>query len=465
MVRHTDAGQRIWEPQEGPQTILCSSPADIVFYGGEAGGGKSMGLLMDPLRGINTPGFGAVIFRRTYKMITKEGGLWDKSMEFYSTLGGVPRETKLDWTFGPHGCKVTFAHMVHESSKLDWMGAELSYIGFDEITHFTESQFWYMISRMRSTCGFRPCLRATCNPEPYSWVHRLLEWWIDPISGVPIPERSGVIRWFMRRPDGSLDWRDNRTDFEPHERPKSFTFIRARLSDNPALTEKDPDYESNLDALPAYERSILKDGNWLVRKNTGSRFKRHWFKIYDQAPKIIRAVRFYDLASTEPHQGNIDPDATAGVLLGEDESRELWVLDVRREQLGPSGVLKLIDNTATSDRVLVPGYELFLELEGGSSGKTAADSMTKDLRTYAPRWIASKDSKWSRSAGASASAERGHIRLVKGPWNEKFLTELEAFIDDSVEKTPAGYHDDQVDALSGAFNQLATKLTPSIRRL
>jgi len=66
-------------PQPGPQELFLSTPADICIYGGAAGGGKSFGLLLEALRHIDNPQYGAVIFRRTYPEIMNKGGLWDES--------------------------------------------------------------------------------------------------------------------------------------------------------------------------------------------------------------------------------------------------------------------------------------------------------------------------------------------------------------------------------------------------
>ena len=73
-----------------------------------------------------------------------------------------------------------FAHLEYEQDKFGWMGAQVTFIGFDELIHFTEGQFWYLLSRNRSTCGIKPHIRATCNPDPDSFVADLVKWWIDP---------------------------------------------------------------------------------------------------------------------------------------------------------------------------------------------------------------------------------------------------------------------------------------------
>ena len=92
-------------PQPGPQERFLASPADIVIYGGAAGGGKSYGLLLEALRHVNNSKFGAVIFRRNANQITSEGGLWDTSMQIYPYAGGKPSQSpRPTWKF-PSGGK------------------------------------------------------------------------------------------------------------------------------------------------------------------------------------------------------------------------------------------------------------------------------------------------------------------------------------------------------------------------
>lgn len=263
-------------PQPGPQEQFLSSSADIVIYGGAAGGGKTWGLLVEPLRSIHVPDFSAVIFRETFPQIRNEGGLWDESEKIYPLVGGQPKSTRLEWTF-PSGASIRFAHMNHETDKLDWQGSQIPLIGFDELTHFTRSQFFYMLSRNRSVCGVRPYVRATCNPDADSWVAELIAWWIDQESGFPIAERSGVVRWFVRD-GGLLEWSDDPRDLAdrvPGAKPKSFTFIPANLDDNPALTRADPGYRANLLALAPTDQKRLLLGNWKVRGMEGAEWEDH----------------------------------------------------------------------------------------------------------------------------------------------------------------------------------------------
>lgn len=169
--------------------------------------------------------------------------------------------------------------MQHEKDKLDWQGSQIPFVGFDELSHFTESQFWYMVSRMRSTCGVKPYMLATCNPVNHSdpiggWLRKFLDWWIGP-DGFVIPERSNVKRWFARI-SGELIWRDSKKEIletYPNSKPLSVTFINSKLSDNRILETSDPAYRANLEALPDEEREQLLEGNWNVDTTKGTLFK------------------------------------------------------------------------------------------------------------------------------------------------------------------------------------------------
>jgi hypothetical protein len=204
-------------PQDGPQMAFLASRADIAIYGGAAGGGKTWALLMEPLRHKDVHDFGCVVFRRTTPEIRNEGGLWDESGKLYRAAGATPREHALEWRF-PSGVAISFGHLQHEDNVYQFQGAQIPLICFDELTHFTESQFWYLLSRNRSTCRVRPYIRATCNPDADSWVAGFIAWWIDQETGYPIPERAGILRWFVRV-DDQLVWADTPDGLAMHLLP------------------------------------------------------------------------------------------------------------------------------------------------------------------------------------------------------------------------------------------------------
>jgi hypothetical protein len=169
---------------------------------------------------------------------------------------------------------MSFAHLEYDKNALDWQGSQIAFIGFDELTHFSQKQFWYMLSRNRSSSGVRPYVRCTTNPDCDSWVADFISWWINPDTGYPIPERSGVLRWFVRLGD-IIHWADSPEELSHFVNPltdepipaKSVTFVAARLSDNKIFLTNDPGYAANLMALPLVERERLLNGNWKIRQS------------------------------------------------------------------------------------------------------------------------------------------------------------------------------------------------------
>lgn len=425
--------------------MFLGTSADIAIYGGGAGSGKSYALLLETLRHFYNPKFGCVIFRRNSVQVRNEGGLWDESVSLYKPLNAHPRESFLEWEF-PSAARVKFSHLEREDSVYDWQGSQIAYIGFDELTHFTEKQFWYMLSRNRSMSGVPGYIRATCNPDADSWVRKLINWWIGE-DGYPIKERSGVLRWFIRQ-DDALIWGDSReelvTKYGSEQQPKSFTFIAALIHDNKILMQKDPSYLSNLMALSRVERLRLLGGNWDIRPTAGMLFQREWFPVIDAIPSgWIKVVRYWDKGATKPNEGNKDPDWTRGIKLYKYPNNTFVVADMRSAQDTPLKIEQMVLNTATFDSQATTVY---IEQEPGASGVADADNYVRLLSGYDVHVCKPAVDKMTRAKPVSAQCEAGNINVLRAPWNDSFFIELENF--------PEGSHDDQVDVLSGAFNEL-----------
>ena len=429
-------------PQIGPQTKFLKCRADICIYGGAAGAGKTFAVLLEPIFHLHVPHFGTVIFRRNSTMVRNQGGLWDTSMQIYSNphLGGVPKETTLEWDF-PTPSTVKFAHLQYENDVLSWQGAQIPLIIFDELTHFTRAQFFYMMSRNRSTCGVKPYIRATTNPDADSWVREFIDWWIDGETGLAIPERSGKIRYFIQLND-EIIWGESKAALHekyPECLPKSFTFISASIFDNQKLLAADPGYLANLHALPRVERERLLNGNWNIKPSAGLYFQKGYFEIVDAIPKTIDRVRYWDRAATKKTETN-DPDFTVGIKIEKDINNILYITDMVRIQDSPLGVQTVIKNTAIRDTVQV---RIGVEEDPGQAGVSEADHLTRLLQGYNVRRNKVQKDKVTRASPVSAQAEAGNIKILRGKWNDDFFRELENF--------PEGKHDDIVDALSGAF--------------
>lgn len=446
-------------PQPGPQTTFLSSPADIAIYGGAAGGGKTWALLMEPLRHISNPGFGAVTFRRSTVQIRNEGGLWDESAVLYPQLGAEPKEHVLTWAF-PSGASCSFAHLEHDKTRFNWQGSQIPLINFDELTHFTPTQFWYMVSRNRSMCGVRPYIRATCNPDADSWVADLISWWVDQETGQAVPERAGKLRWFVRVGE-DLKWADDPAELACYTMldengqqvpipAKSLTFIPAKLTDNKALMAADPGYMASLLALPMVERERLLGGNWKIRPAAGLYFQRAWCRVVDAVPAGTVFGVGYDLAATPPSADNPDPDATSRTKIGRMPDGRYIVVHNSSVQDTPAGVERFIRNNATQD-----GKEATISLpqDPGQAGKSQVKALTLMLSGYTVRSSTETGDKITRFGPFSAQVEAGNVDVLRGDWNEAWFTQLEGF--------PAAKHDDHVDSTSRAFEVVALDQTYS----
>lgn len=450
------------KPQAGPQETFLSCDADFVVFGGAAGGGKTWALLLEDLRHLDNPKFGSVTFRRTFTQIDQEGGLWQKSIEIYPLVGAKPNVSKHRWTF-PKGSRAGFAHAATRKDVYNYQGGEIALLKFDEITHFKEDEVFYLISRNRSTSGVKAYIRATCNPDPDSWLASFLDWWIAE-DGYAIKERSGVVRWFARSEDGFL-WADTKEELlELHpqidpEQPMSFSFILSRLKDNKKLLESDPSYRSKLLNLPKVEREKLlgdedRGGNWKIREAKGLYFKQQYFEIINSLPTELCFTRAWDFAGTKPNTSNRDPDWTIGLRGGKAKDGTLYLDDMVfiREEPGPTERLyqKTVIRDGKEIRQLIP------QDPGEAGKKVAQHRMTLDgLQGHSVRPIRRTGSKEVNAEPASAYAEKGLIKIKRAHWNKFFFQQVEEF--------PEGNHDDIVDCLSDLVNH-APKYTTGTAR-
>ena len=342
--------------------------------------------------------------------------------------------------------------MHSDDSVYGYQGAQIPLICFDELTHFTEAQFVYMMSRNRSTCGVHPYIRATCNPDSDSWVARFIEWWIDQDTGYAIPERSGVIRYFIRL-DGEIRWGDTRDELAAkyHVAPelcKSATFISSSIFDNKVLLNADPGYLATLNALSLVEKERLLSGNWKIRPAAGLYFKRDMFRVVHSLPdKIVCIARAWDLAATEITAASPDPDRTASCLMARLKSGQYIILDMQRRALNAAAARDLIKNTAAADRALYGNVKIHIPQDPGQAGKAQAKSYGAMLAGYNIETQTVSGSKITRAEPLAAQAQHGNVLILAGAWVDTFIDEAEGF--------PDALHDDQIDAAADAFNCVA----------
>jgi predicted phage terminase large subunit-like protein len=385
------------------------------------------------------PHYKGLLLRRTFPELEKS--LIADSKILYPRLGGRYNGSAKVWTF-PDGETIWFGHLEHDGDELRYQGAEFQFVGFDELTHFSEKQYLYIgFSRMRSSKGIRLRLRAGTNPGGvgHEWVFKRFGAWLDPAS--PVVAGPGEVVYFRR--DGDAEIVVDKSSPGAVGR----CFVPASTADNPHILEE---YTRNLDQLDQVTRAQLRDGNWLIRPGRGLLFKRQWFEIVERGPTEARRCRYWDLAATENGGAY-----SAGVLMAVTDDG-VYIENVVRGQWSPGQVEATILQTAKIDgRPTMVG----LPQDPGQAGVAQVASYQKKLSGFNVQFLRETGGKVDRARPVSAQAEPrggskfGRVKLVRGPWNLAYLQELEAFPDEHIK--------DQVDATSGAFAMLMLRQAPA----
>lgn len=361
-----------------------------------------MALLAGALQFVDVPNYHALLLRRTYSDLALPECLMDLSHTWLDNTEAHWNDKRKTWTF-PEGGSLTFGYCAHTGDEERYESAQFQYIGIDEVTEFAFSQYDFLLTRLRR--------RADC----------------------PVPIRMRV----ATNPGGpGHEWVKKRFLIE---RTPDRLFLPATLNDNPHLDREA--YEMNLQRRHPVIRAQLLYGDWDA-DYSGQVFNRGWLGWEYQAPLLMRQVRYWDLAATKD-----GGDWTVGAKLGE-KSGIYGILDIIRVRETSGNVEALVKQTAQMDG---PGVAICMEQEGGASGKSIIEHYARSvLRGYNFKGIRATGSKLSRAIPVASAMERGFVKVMALPgtrWVEPLLDELVAF--------PAGQHDDQVDAVAGAFNILS----------
>ena len=283
----------LWTPQRRQADFLARFE-DEALYGGAAGGGKSEALVAEALRQAHIPHYRALILRKTYPELSE---LVDKSQRYYRGAfpGAQWSEARHMWRF-PSGAKIYFGAMQHTNDRFKYQGRAYDYIAFDELTHFTQDEYLYLLSRNRASGpGTRVYLRASANPGGIG------HGWVKARFLTPAPPMQTI--WEdvqVRTPDGNV-----------RTARRSRIFVPSTVFDNQILLQNDPAYAARLAALPDADRRALLYGDWDAfagqvfsewRADPAHYADRRYTHVIDPfpIPRGWRVVRGFDFGYSRP---------------------------------------------------------------------------------------------------------------------------------------------------------------------
>ena len=442
------ADPQIFQPQPGPQSVFLQTEADIAIFGGAAGGGKTYALLLEGARLFPYEEVNGVIFRRKHSELNRPGAIWLESKKIYPALGIKPNQTLSHYYFNKNSY-LKFAGIQHEEDVYSWHGVQLDFIGLDEVTDFSENQFWYIFGRLRSVSGqIKPYLRATCNPDQ-GWLYEFLKWWIDEKTGYPIEERAGQLRWVYRR-DDIYYWFDTKESalkrikelkLEDEHYPSSVTFIPATLNDNQILLERNPHYFANLSQQSQADRIRLLQGRWFFQPK-GKLFKPAQFKHF--VVPLLNPDLIIVTTDTASSTGTAN-DYTCFQAWARKEGK-IYLLDAIHGKFTTQEQLQLLSSFILQHKAK------YVSIEKAATGFHLLDQIVKTTGVLLLPMTRQKD-KYTRGYEVQPYLEQGYVYVNPNlPYFSGFMGEIANFSPEN--KNKSQIHDDWVDPFMDAIYHL-----------
>lgn len=458
------------------QSKYLNSDAQIILVGGAAGSSKSYVGLMRHLRFAEDPYYRSYCIRKNSSAIMSSGGLFWEAVELYRRYDpNIQVKLKDQKIVFSSGAEVSFSHYENDAASKKYQGIQISNIFYDEVTHSeNEDQIWWLWSRLRSNAKNIHSLWLSCNPDNMSWVLKYAMWYLYPegheLAGRPDPAKNGVIRYLLRI-GGDVVWGDTpeelKEKYGQDKTPISFQGLFGTIEDNPPLMKSQPQYRSNLEALPRLDRERLLHGNWFARPENSGYYKREDLEEISDIPpdkEFTKIVRAYDFAGTIPSETNPHPDYFASVKMGKLKSGDYVILEAERTRITFGDWENHIVSNAERDG---NETEIILPIDPNPQAKAATTVLARSIieHGYITKTKRSGQGKLDSFRPFAAAVENGSISMIKGCasdlWNkihkdnDFFHNELENF-DGS--RSTATRKDDLVDCCSLAFMTLAQRI-------
>lgn len=356
--------------------IAVDSPSHLYLAGQQmVPTHNSSALLMAALQHVDVPGYSALLLRRTYADLSKPGALMDRAHQWLKGSGATWNEQKKQWTF-PSRATLSFGYMETENDKYQYQGAEYQFIGPDDVTQLTRSQYTYLFSRLRRLKGSRVPIRMRPASNPGGIGAKWVQERFVPDDFTPEMAIEPKVYWKEGMDDdGNIVKR---------------AFVPARLEDNPALDYDE--YVQSLNQLDPVTREQLLKGDWQIQE------RGNVYPMWEDGPQgrhVITWEQFDSLFGVDHipthwlgahgHDPGFDPDPRAAVwnwVAGENGPLAGDIFCTRELYANRMTVDDFAEEVKRLERPLNESSRIYVRLIGHEASSEQATLQTKHKLNY-----------------------------------------------------------------------------------